>query len=257
MGDSAVSAPDSRRKRLNWYLARSGGPSRRNADKEIEAGHVTVNGAVVSEMGFTVVPGIDEVRWNGRLMVLPRDSVVLALNKPKGYESTKKPRPKYPSVMDLVPADRYKGLVNVGRLDVATTGLLLFTNDGELCNRLTAPRFEVQKTYEAIVEGAVDEGALRTLESGTLRLRVKSPHSYVAAPAAAEVVGHRGARTVLRVSVHEGHYHEVRDLCKAVGHPVHELKRISFGPIELGNLCEGEWRPIEGEQLEALYSLIR
>lgn len=257
MDDRRTDGDEKGSTRLNRFLARAGGPSRRTADKEIEAGNVSVNGRVVTELGMQVDPLRDTVCWNGQTMVLPSSTVVLALNKPRGYECTNKPRPKYPSATSLVPAERFKGLVNVGRLDVQTTGLLLFTNDGDLCHKLTAPRFEVEKTYEAVVVGHVKRREVDLLASGTLRLRPKSPSVYTAAPAIVQVIEQRRDTAVLHMTVHEGHYHEVRDLCKAVGHPVRELKRISFGPIELGELSEGVWREIQGDQLGALYATIR
>lgn len=246
--------PDDALMRLQKFIARAGGPSRRGAIDVIEAGRVKVNGTVVRERGFRVDPACDVVEFDGAAMVLPEAFTVIALNKPKGYECSMDPKTKHPSAKVLVPVEDYKGMVFVGRLDVNTTGLLLLTNDGDLCHRLTAPRFEVEKTYEALVEGHVGQEALDAWEAG-MHLRLNSAAPYTSAPAHGQIIRFSGSQTVVRLTVHEGHYHEVRDLCKAVGHPVKELKRISFGPIELGKLKEGTWRVIKGDELCALYAL--
>lgn len=161
-----MSSPEAQR--LQKYLARSGVASRRACEQLIAQGRVTVNGAVVSQPGTTVVPGADEVALDGAVVRPPESSVALMLHKPPRVLTTMDDPQGRATVASLVPAEQYPGLFPVGRLDADTTGLLLFTNDGQLGNSLIHPRRHVEKTYLALVEGQPPEPQMEALRNGVL-----------------------------------------------------------------------------------------
>ena len=154
--------------RLQKFLARAGVASRRASEELIASGRVSVNGEVVREMGTKIDPACAVVELDGARVTLPEEQVVLMLNKPAGYLSAMSDAHDGRCVSELVPTNRFAGLFPVGRLDKDTTGLLLFTNDGELGNALIHPRHHVPKTYRALVSGQVGERALETLRSGVV-----------------------------------------------------------------------------------------
>jgi 23S rRNA pseudouridine2605 synthase len=227
--------------RLAKYLAHAGVASRRAAEDLIRSGRVTVDGEVVGDLGRRLAGG-EEVRVDGEAVAGPEDRVVWLVHKPAGVVSTARDTHGRPTVVSLVPAASAR-LYPVGRLDADTTGLILVTNDGELANRLTHPRYEVPRTYEATVEGGpVREGALRALRAG-VRL-----DDGVTAPASVRALG----PDRLELVMHEGRKRQVRRMCSAVGHPVRALRRVAFGPVRLGSLREGEARRLEAAEVEAL-----
>lgn len=256
--------------RLQKFLARAGVASRRACEAIIVSGRVQVNGAIVTELGTKVDPTADEVLVDGEEVTLPQQSVVLMLNKPAGYLTAMKDDRGRPCVAELVPVDRYPGLYPVGRLDFDTTGLLLFTTDGELGNQLLHPSFHVDKTYEALVEGAVTEGELQSLREGvmladgitapaqvTLRSRTQAKAAVLQALAAGNLS--RKARQALKarvsllsITIHEGRKRQVKRMCAAVGHEVVRLHRSSFGPLGLDGLAEGSFRILEDAEVSAL-----
>jgi 23S rRNA pseudouridine2605 synthase len=225
--------------RLAKYLAHAGVASRRAADGLIAQGRVAVGDTVVTDPARDVGER-DEVSVDGRA-VTPEEREVHMLHKPAGVVSTAHDTHGRPTVTDLVPSTRR--LYPVGRLDADTTGLILLTNDGELANRMTHPRYEVEKLYRARVEPRpVEEAALRALREGvrledgpTLPARVEQP-----------------TPGVLELRLREGRKRQVRRMCEAVGHRVVALSRVAFGPLELGRLGEGESRPLGREEIELL-----
>ena len=224
--------------RLQKYLARAGVASRRACEAIILAGRVSVNGAVVTELGTKVVPERDTVEVDGKVVLLGDSQVILMLNKPKGYLTSMSDPFSRACVSDLIPTDRYPGIFPVGRLDCNTTGLLLFTTDGELGNKLLHPREHVDKTYHALVSGHVSSDALRQLESGVVL------EDGITSPAKAEVIKKTKKNTWLSLTIHEGRKRQVRRMCDAVGFPVKELQRVSFGPLSLGGLKQGSYREL-------------
>ncbi|KKK86649.1 hypothetical protein LCGC14_2761110, partial [marine sediment metagenome] len=166
------------------------------------------------------------------------------VNKPVGVVSTAHDPEGRPKVTDLVSSEAR--LYPVGRLDAATSGLVVLTNDGGLANRLMHPRYRVDKTYRARVQGTVAESALAKLRSG-IELREGRT-----APAEAGLLAREGDSTVLELAIHEGRKHQVRRMCEAVGHPVESLRRIGYGPLRLGELGPGEARRLEPEEVERL-----
>jgi pseudouridine synthase len=231
--------------RLNRFLARAGVASRRAADELITAGRVAVNGEVVTERGTSVDPAVDSVAFDGRPVVLPSTQTYVVLNKPPGYVVTLSDPQGRRTVADLI-AGVGAAVVPVGRLDARTEGLLILTDDGDLAHRIAHPSFEVDKVYEVVARGVLSEAARRRLERGIeLDGRTTSP---------ARVTVHSTARhtTVATIVVHEGRKRQVRRMFEAVGHPVKKLKRVSVGPIELGDLRPGEWRHMSEPELTAL-----
>lgn len=231
--------------RLQKFLARAGAASRRGSEDLMTAGRVTVNGVTVSELGAKVDPLTDVVAVDGREVRLTDTAVYLALSKPAGYVTTMSDPQGRPVVADLVPTDEYPGLFAVGRLDLDTTGLLLFTTDGELGHRLLHPRHKVAKTYLAKVDGSVAEGDLDRLRHGI------ELDDGPTAPAVVETLSVAGTSDVA-ITIREGRKRQVRRMFSAIGHPVLELHRTSFGPIELGNLPAGSWRELTGEEVAEL-----
>lgn len=236
--------------RLNAYLARAGVASRRRADELIKAGRVTVNGAP-GELATRVQPG-DRVELDGRPVGLEPLTYVL-LHKPAGVVTAARDPHGRPTVVGLVRLP--ERVVPVGRLDVDTTGALLLTNDGALAHRLMHPRYEVEKVYEAEVEGAPSREALRRLAEGVELEEGRT------APARARVVtrwkrdGAAGA--TLELVLHEGRKHQVKRMCAAVGHPVRRLHRSSYAGLRVERLAPGEWRELTAEEVEGLWSRAR
>lgn len=233
--------------RLQKFLARAGAASRRKSEDLMTAGRVRVNGVVITELGSKVDPRCDRVTVDDVEVRLQDGAVTIAFNKPAGYVTTMSDPQGRPCVAQLVPVDRYPGLYPIGRLDRATTGLLLFSTDGELGHGLLHPSHHVTKVYRATVQGKVSARALCALETGVMI------DDRLTAPATVEVVSTQRNETVLSLAIHEGRYRQVRRMCAAVGCPVIALQRLTFGPIELGNLEEGTWRRIEGDELSRLY----
>ncbi len=226
--------------RLQKYLVLAGAaPSRRKAEELIRGGRVTVNGAV-ARLGARVHPG-DEVRVGGRKAELPERRVVLALHKPKGYETTRTSRSGAPTVYELLP--ELPGLHPVGRLDRDSEGLLLFTNDGALTQRLTHPRYGVKKVYRVWSrKGTPPSDLLRKLERGvTLKSGVRV-QALKARPKEGGAV----------ITLTEGKKREVRYMMAAIGYPVERLVRVKMGPIRLGGQKPGTWRELSAAELKAL-----
>jgi 23S rRNA pseudouridine2605 synthase len=226
--------------RLAKYLAHAGVASRRAAEAMIRDGRVAVAGEVVLDPALDV----DErcvVEADGRAVTGPEQRVVYALNKPLGVLSTAHDPYERPTIIGLVPRERR--LYPVGRLDADSTGLILLTNDGALAHRLTHPSFHVPKTYRVRVGGGpVGEHALRRLREGV------DLEDGRTAPAGVRSAG----RGVLELTIHEGRNRQVRRMCETVGHPVHELERVAFGALELGDLAPGGWRRLDDEEVELL-----
>ncbi len=233
--------------RLQKYLARAGVASRRGSESLITAGRVEVNGIVVTELGSKVDPLEDEVAVDGVVVVWGSSHVVLALNKPSGIITTMKDYRGRRCVADIMPCDEYPGLYPIGRLDKDTTGLLLFTTDGELGNGLLHPSHHVTKVYHATVTGIMTEAEAQQLREGVLL------EDGMTAPAEISVISKSRNRCVVELAIHEGRKHQVKRMCKAVGHPVEHLDRVSFGPIETGSLKQGVWRRLDDEETAALY----
>lgn len=234
--------------RLQKFLARAGVASRRASEDLMTAGRVTVNGEVVRELGSKVDPLVDVVAVDGREVSLSGKPVTIMLNKPAGVITTMKAQPqsKTPIVASLVPTERYPGLYPIGRLDADTTGLLLFSTDGDLGNALLHPSHHVPKTYVAKLDGSLTDRQAERLRQGV------QLEDGPAQPARVEFAAK--SRKVVRITVHEGRYHQVKRMFEAVGRRVARLHRESFGPLALGDLPEGAWRELSDDELASLNS---
>lgn len=237
--------------RLQKFLARAGVASRRASEQLIVQGRVAVNGSVVTELGTKVNPDTDIVTVDGDTVTLSEDQCVLMLHKPAGYLTAMKEDRGRRCVAQLVPTQQYPGLFPVGRLDFDTTGLLLFTTDGELGNALLHPSFHVDKEYHAWVEGRPNKSALLALRNG-VKLQ-----DGMTAPAQVSLVKQDANKTLLSITIHEGRKRQVKRMCAAVGHPVVTLHRSKFGPLELGNLPVGKYRILNPDEVQALKASIQ
>ncbi|MEJ2720626.1 MAG: pseudouridine synthase [bacterium] len=239
--------------RLNRYLAMMGVGSRRACDDLIAAGRVMVDNERVTSAGMRVVPGRNRVKVDGRVVESPPRPLVLILNKPQGVVSTASDPFGRPTVLDLCKRyARKRRLFPVGRLDVNTTGLILLTNDGMLCYRLTHPRYQIPRVYVARVRGQLDDRKLARMER--LSSSRRRPQG---SPGAVRVVKEMGRESVLRITLHEGRNRQVRKMCESVGLRVVELKRVQFGPITIRKTPLGACRPLEPGELEQLERLTR
>ncbi len=220
--------------------------SRRAADALIASGAVRVNGRVPPETGALIEPGADRVTVNGHRVEPAAGHRYVALHKPPGVIVTAHDARGRPTALDLVREAGPGRLFAVGRLDVATGGLLLLTDDGELANRLAHPRHKVTKEYVALVRGVPGERDLRTLGQGVLL------EDGPTLPAEVELVRSSRGTSTVRLVIREGRNRQVRRMMEAVGHPVHELTRTGFGPVRLGRLRPGGWRRLRPQELLAL-----
>jgi 23S rRNA pseudouridine2605 synthase len=226
--------------RLAKYLATAGIASRRAAEDLIRAGRVTVAGATVSDPARDV-NDTDDVAVDGVAVAVQRLRLVFALNKPAGVVSTASDPQGRRTVVSLLP--QTPRLYPVGRLDIDTTGLILLTNDGDLAYRLTHPRFEVDKTYRAVLtRPPVHDRTLRALRNGIV---------LEDGPTAPARVRRVGADTI-ELTIHEGRKRQVKRMCEQVGHPVRRLERIRFGNLELGDLKPGAYRRLTEPEVRKL-----
>ncbi|HMC40502.1 MAG TPA: pseudouridine synthase [Acidimicrobiales bacterium] len=225
--------------RLQKVLAAAGIGSRRACEELIAAGRVSVNGAV-AELGRRVDPAADRVTVDGVPVATRPGLVYYLLNKPAGVVSTASDPEGRPTVTGLVPGE--PRVFPVGRLDAATEGLLLLTNDGDLAHRLTHPSFGVEKEYLATVAGAPKPGAMRRLREGV------DLEDGRTAPAKVSQV----QPEVLRITIHEGRNRQVRRMAEAVGHPIRRLVRTRIGPLRTGRLRPGDWRLLTQDEVRAL-----
>ncbi|MCH5645582.1 pseudouridine synthase [Gordonia sp. ABSL49_1] len=238
--------------RLQKVLAQAGVASRRGAEEMIAAGRVEVDGEVVTEQGLRIDPDTAIIRVDGARVIMDETRQYLALNKPKGWQSTMSDDQGRPCVGDIVAERVMAGqrLFHVGRLDADTEGLLLLTNDGELAHRLMHPSYEVPKTYLATVKGEVPRSIARTLREG-----VELDDGPVAADKVTVMDVHEG-QSLLRITLHEGRNRVVRRLMDAVGFPVVGLVRTHVGSVALGEQRPGSLRVLGRDEVGALYKAV-
>ena len=230
--------------RVQKVLAHAGVASRRAIEEMIVAGRIKVNGRR-ARLGQRIDPDKDKVQVDGSTVPLQVDLVHYLLNKPEGYVTTADDERGRPTVLDLMDPDLR--LWPVGRLDMATEGALLLTNDGDLTHRLTHPSFEVPKTYLAEVEGHVGPAVL-----GRLRRGVELDDG-VTAPARVQVVGQTPTHTLVELVVTEGRNRLVRRMFEEVGNPVRRLARTAIGPLSVGRLKPGSVRKLAPAEVRELY----
>lgn len=238
--------------RVQKIMAFAGLGSRRACEKLIEAGRVKVNGKVI-HLGDKADPAKDTISVDGKLLRVTAERIYIALNKPRGYLSDIDDTHPKPTVNDLIGIS--DPLFAVGRLDLDSEGLILMTNDGELANRLTHPRYHHEKEYEVFVIKTPDQEQLEiwrrgvVLEDGTRTL-----------PAQVEIMGSYSNGAWLRIIMHEGKKRQIRKVGARIGLPVSQIKRVRIGNLRLGKLKSGEWRylsPREVTQLRKYAGLIK
>lgn len=239
--------------RLNKLLSTYGIASRRAADDLISQGRVELNGRVVTELGTKADPDRDDIRVDGRRLKTAPVKRYLLLNKPAGVMSTRSDPQRRTTVIDLLTRAGVNGyFFPVGRLDYDSEGLIILTNDGAFAERMAHPRHELERTYEAIVEGVPDERDLERLRRGVpidgkrtlpAEVRVRRTHQT-----------RKGEQTVLDIVIREGRNRQVRKMCDAIAHPVARLRRVKFGPIADSRLRPGQFRDLTPAEVRRLGS---
>ncbi|BBJ27318.1 pseudouridine synthase [Athalassotoga saccharophila] len=227
--------------RIQKYLRMCGITSRRKAEELVINGKVSVNGNTIHD--FVSVNETDDVRVEGKSVKI-REKVYYIFNKPAGYLTTKNDPQGRKTIFDILKIE--PDIFPVGRLDADTEGLLILTNDGDMAQKLLHPRFEVPRNYELIVESKVEDEELKKLEEG-----ITLPYGYKARMKA-KILRYDGSKTYLRVSISEGRKREIRRTFKFIGHPVIYLKRVSFGPFNIGDLPRGSFRKLTEKELREL-----
>jgi len=218
--------------RLNKYIANSGVCSRREADKLIEKGQITADNKVIAELGYKVKPGV-VIRYNKRVLK-PEKQVYLLLNKPKGFISTTSDPDDRKTVMDLVSKACEEQIFPVGRLDRMTTGLLLFTNDGELAKKLTLPTHKIKKIYQVELNKAINQGDFEKIAEGLTLEDGKATVDDLA------IVSDDGK--TLGIEIHMGKNRIVRRIFEHLGYQVEKLDRVAYGELSKKDLPRGNWR---------------
>ena len=230
--------------RLQKIIANSGVCSRRKAEELISQGKVTVNGKIISELGFKADES-DDIRVNGEKISAEQKAVFL-LNKPKNVISSSSDDRGRTTVVDLI--DSNLRLYPLGRLDYDSSGLLLLSNDGELMQKLIHPKYEVEKTYQVTIDGLINDNEISQLEKGI------EIEDYVTAPAKAKLIRKNENRytSFLEITIHEGKNREIRKMFEKLGYHVLKLHRIKEANIELGNLKSGEYRRLKPYEIKKL-----
>ena len=231
------------KERLQKILSARGIASRRKAEEMIQQGAVTVNGRT-AVLGDSADPDVDIIAVEGKPLPAQQKFVYLMLNKPRGYVTTLSDEKGRKNAAQLV-ADCGVRVYPVGRLDMDSEGLLLFTNDGEFANRLMHPKHEVQKTYDVWVTGFYSGAEER------LKMPIELDGYLIKAPVV-KLLGAENDKARLRVTIHEGRNRQVRRMCDAAGMHVTRLKRIREGKLALGDLPVGKWRYLTGQEVEQL-----
>lgn len=234
--------------RLQKYMADCGIASRRKSEELIQNGFVTVNGEVVKELGTKINPDKDVVAYKGKVIKPQNKKVYILLNKPEGYVTTAKDQFGRPTVLDLV-KDVKERVVPVGRLDYDTSGLLLLTNDGDVVYKLTHPKNEIDKVYEAKLFGVPDSNTINLFKRG---ITIDGRKTM---PAKIELISVDGRFSWCYITIHEGRNRQVRKMCQAARHPVAMLRRVSEGEIKLGDLKKGSWRYLTDKEIRYLKEL--
>lgn len=232
--------------RLQKYISDNGVMSRRAAEKEIEAGKIKVNGTP-AVLGQKIIPGKDRVTYKGKEINHGQKNakVYIMLNKPRGYVSTLSDEKGRKCVAELV-EDVGTRVYSMGRLDMNSEGLLLFTNDGDLANKITHPGHDIPKIYHVKVKSEITPEQLKTL-NGKMTI-----DDYEILPVKTDIITRKEGFTVLRMELYEGRNRQIRKMCEQVGLEVTRLQRIAVGRITLGDLSPGKWKYLTKSQVEYL-----
>ncbi len=228
--------------RLNKYLSQAGVCSRRKADELIKQGKVKLNGKIVTDMGVQVKENNDDVRVDNKRVKLPSNFSYYMLNKPKGFVCSVKDDLDRRTVMDLVTAK--ERVYPVGRLDYDTEGLLLFTNDGDIANKLMHPSYEIAKTYIANVAGKVSGDEMKKLANGI------ELDGEMTKPAQVQLLEFDGKLSRMKLTIHEGRNRQVRRMFEAISKEVMYLKRVGLGDLRLGGMSRAEFRRLREDEVK-------
>jgi pseudouridine synthase len=231
--------------RIQKILAKAGIASRRQAERMVVEGRVSVNGKIVETLGFKADPSRDHIKVNEKRLAPFEPKVILLLNKPRGYLSTVQDPKGRPTIMDLLQGVKWR-IYPVGRLDFDAEGLLLLTNDGDLAHLLSHPRFSIPKTYLVKVAGVPEEKKLMRLRRGVML------EDGEARAVSCSLIRQGEKNSWVRVVVTEGRNHLVKRMFLAVGHTVLKLNRIEYGPVLLGDLPFGQFRYLTHAEVEKL-----
>jgi pseudouridine synthase len=258
LGAGAIAARLRRqmKQRIQKVLAAAGVESRRHIEAMVLEGRVAVNGKVVTRLPVMVDPLADSVSIDGEtIRIRPSgrsdELVYLLMNKPKDVYCTNVAQGEQVRAIDLLGEDYPHRVYPVGRLDADSKGLLLLTNDGELANKLTHPRYEIAKTYVAVVAGRVSDETIEAMREGVWLADPKRG-GFKTRPSRVRIAKKLPAQTVLEVTLREGRNRQVRRVLAKLGHKVRELIRVKMGPLELGNLNPGSYRPLTSKELREL-----
>ncbi|HVT88452.1 MAG TPA: pseudouridine synthase [Tepidisphaeraceae bacterium] len=241
--------------RIQKVLAAAGVASRRQIEEMVLQGRISVNGRVVTSLPVMIDPERDKIKVDDEnVRVFNRISserIYLLMNKPKGVYTTNVAQGEQLRAIDLLPPGFPYRVYPVGRLDAESTGLLLLTNDGELTNRLTHPRFGIAKTYRATVDGLIKPEDTQQLEKGVW---LADPHKggFKTGPSRIRILNRGHQRSTIEITTREGRNPQVRRMLAKVGHKVRELSRIKMGPLELKGLAVGEFRELTTRELRDL-----
>lgn len=231
-------------------MARAGFGSRRENEQIIAGDRVTVNGRV-AKLGDKADPQVDRIEVDGKPLKLDEQATYILLNKPRGVISSLEDELQQArtTVRDLIPKSGH--LYPVGRLDKPSEGLILMTNDGQIAHRLTHPRYEHEKVYEVILEGAVSNAVLNQWRRGVML------DGRITAPAPIKVLEQSKGHTRLRIVLREGRKRQIRRIAAGFDHPVRRLVRVKIGPLELGDLQPGQWRSLTPQEVNKLRSAVK
>ncbi len=227
--------------RINKFIASTGTCSRRKAEELIIDGNVTVNGKIVTNLGEQIDEENDTVCVYGRKIEVEEKKVYIMLNKPRGYITTNSEQFSRPSTVELIHEDAR--VFPIGRLDMSSEGLLLFTNDGEFANKLMHPKNKIEKTYIATVRVKPTKEQLERLMNGV------DIGGYVTKPAKIKSI----SATEIEIKISEGKNRQIRRMCESVGVPVVFLKRISIGKLKLGELTSGEYKVLNDDEVSLIF----
>ena len=222
--------------RLQKYLAQAGIASRRASEELIMQGKIKVNDKIVTKPGTKIMPNVDKVIYNGKVIKLENKYIYILLNKPIGYVTTAKDQFNRNTVLDLVKTN--KRLVPVGRLDMYTSGALILTNDGDFVYKVTHPKHQINKTYTVTIKGIIDEDKLNKLKEG---IKIED---YTTSPAKVRILKTDKEENIsrLEITIHEGKNRQVRKMCEAIGYKVLALHRSKIGDIDVRDIPLGKWR---------------
>ena len=249
------------KERIQKVLANAGVASRRNVEEMILQGRVAVNGRVMTELPILIDPAKDKVKVDDEPIKLngggAEKRVYILMNKPKGVYSTNVAQGKQTRAIDLLPPDFAQRVYPVGRLDAESRGLLLLTNDGELTNHLTHPRYGVPKTYKAVVDGFISPHVVEQMQAGVWLADPKTGKGFKTGRTRIKIVKRMREKSVLEISLREGRNRQVRRMLAKLGHKVRDLTRVRLGPLTLHGLDPGAFRMLTPREVKELRELAK